>query len=39
MEGLKTKEDQVRSFLKALGDREEEVRAAVLEVANQNAKR
>lgn len=33
------KEEQVKTFLKSLGDKDEEVRAAVLEVAKQNAKR
>ena len=39
MAPTKGKTDEVRDFLKALGDKEEEVRSAVLEVAKQNAKR
>lgn len=35
----KSKEEEVVTFLRALGDKEEEVRDAVLEVAKQNAKR
>ena len=35
----RSKEEEVVTFLRALGDKEEEVRDAVLEVAKQNAKR
>ena len=39
MEAPKGKDENVKSFLKALGDKDEDVRSAVLEVAKQNAKR